>query len=269
MSRPRAAAARGNARRIQTCVEARVIRSAPLVMLACAFAAVDCQQHGTPRTVGSTPEAEELSREAETEAMVRDQLEARGIRDTRVLDAMRTVPRHRFVAEGFRRYAYSDMPLPIGRGQTISQPYVVAFMAEALQLRGDERVLEVGSGSGYAAAVLSLLAAEVYGIELERMLYDRSIVTIRDLGYPNVHLRCADGFHGWPEKAPFQAIVLSCAAETIPKPLWEQLAEGGRLLHPREGEDDFQELVLVTKTPVGPREKRLVPVRFVPMRRAP
>jgi protein-L-isoaspartate(D-aspartate) O-methyltransferase len=201
--------------------------------------------------------------------MVRDQLQAREIRDTRVLDAMRAVPRHRFVSERFRRYAYSDTPLPIGRGQTISQPYVVAFMAEALQLRGDERVLEVGSGSGYAAAVLSLLGSEVYGIELEQELYDRSVVTIHELGYLNVHLRWGDGFRGWPEKAPFDAIVLSCAAETIPEPLWEQLVEGGRFLYPRGSAEDIQELVLVTKTREGAREKRLVPVRFVPMRRPP
>jgi protein-L-isoaspartate(D-aspartate) O-methyltransferase len=201
--------------------------------------------------------------------MVREQLEARGIRDPRVLDAMRRVPRHRFVAESLARRAYSDTPLPIGRGQTISQPYIVAFMAEALALEGDERVLEVGSGSGYAAAVLSLLASEVYGIELEQELHARSAVTVRELGYPNVRLRAGDGFLGWPEEAPFDAIVLSCAAEAIPAPLWEQLAEGGRLIYPRGSADDVQELVLVTKAREGPQEKRLAPVRFVPMRRAP
>ena len=199
--------------------------------------------------------------------MVREQLEAREIRDRRVLDAMRTVPRHRFVSEAFQPHAYSDTPLPIGRGQTISQPYVVAFTAEALQLRGNERVLEVGSGSGYAAAVLSLLGAEVYGIELEPELHDRSVVTIRELGYTNVHLRCGDGFRGWPEKAPFDAIVLSCAAEAIPEPLWNQLAEGGRLLYPKGPAGGLQELVLVIKTRDGPRETRLAPARFVPMRR--
>jgi protein-L-isoaspartate(D-aspartate) O-methyltransferase len=201
--------------------------------------------------------------------MVRDQLERRDIRDPRVLEAMRSVPRHRFVAESLQPLAYEDSPLPIGRGQTISQPYIVAFMAQALQLRGKERVLEVGSGSGYAAAVLSLLAAEVYGIELEQELYDRSAVTIRALGYPNVFLRAGDGFKGWPERAPFDAVILSCAAEEIPRPLWEQLADGGRLIYPRGPDGGFQELVLVAKTRDGPRERRLVPVRFVPMRRAP
>lgn len=201
--------------------------------------------------------------------MVREQLQGREIRDRRVLDAMRKVPRHRFVSEVLQSHAYSDRPLPIGRGQTISQPYIVAFMAEALQLRGNERVLEVGSGSGYAAAVLSLLGAEVYGIELEQELYDRSVLTIGELGYSNVHLRWGDGFRGWPEKAPFDAIVLSCAADAIPEPLWDQLAEGGRLLYPKGTADTVQELVLVTKTREGSRETRLVPVRFVPMRRRP
>jgi protein-L-isoaspartate(D-aspartate) O-methyltransferase len=200
-------------------------------------------------------------------AMVREQLQDIG--DRRVLDAMRTVPRHRFVPEALQPYAYADTPLPIGRGQTISQPYIVAFMAEALQLRRDDRVLEVGSGSGYAAAVISLLAAEVYGIELEQELYDRSVVTIGEVGYPNVHLRSGDGFRGWPEKAPFDAILLSCAAEAVPEPLWDQLAEGGRLLYPRGTSNAVQELVLVTKTAKGPSEKRLAPVRFVPMRRQP
>jgi protein-L-isoaspartate(D-aspartate) O-methyltransferase len=201
--------------------------------------------------------------------MVKDQLEARGIRDARVLEAMRTVPRDRFVPEPYRRDAYADTALPIGRGQTISQPYVVAFTAEALQLRGGERVLEVGSGSGYAAAVLSRLASQVYGIELEQELYERSVVTLRELGRANVQLRQGDGFRGWPEKAPFDAIVLSCAAEQIPPPLWEQLADGGRLLYPKGRAGTVQELVRVTKRREGPQEETLAPVQFVPLRRAP
>jgi len=205
--------------------------------------------------------------ERDREAMVREQIAARGVRNPRVLDAMRTVPRHRFVSEALRDEAYSDRPLPIGRGQTISQPYVVAYMADALRLRAGERVLEVGSGSGYAAAVLSLLAAEVYGIELERELYEKSVAAVAGLGYRNVHLRHGDGFHGWPEKAPFDAILLSCAAPEIPGPLWDQLRVGGRFLYPRGTEDGPQDLVLVEKTPKGPRVQRLEPVRFVPMRR--
>jgi protein-L-isoaspartate(D-aspartate) O-methyltransferase len=206
-------------------------------------------------------------RGAERAGMVRDQLQRRDIADRRVLDAMRVVPRHRFVPRDLQPDAYEDTPLPIGRGQTISQPYIVAFMAQALQLRGHERVLEVGSGSGYAAAVLSRLAAEVYGIELERELYERSLVPIRELGYANVHLRHGDGFGGWPEKAPFQAIVLSAAIEAIPGPLWAQLAEGGRLVYPKGSANGLQELVRVTKVRGAAREERLAPVRFVPMRR--
>jgi protein-L-isoaspartate(D-aspartate) O-methyltransferase len=240
------------------------LRSAILTLVACA-AVAGCQERtasaGVPSPRG-TPSADALR-----EAMVREQLEDREIRDARVLDAMRTVPRHRFVPEAYRGDAYADRPLPIGRGQTISQPYMVAFMAEALRLRGRERVLEVGSGSGYAAAVLSLLSSRVYGIELEKELHDRSTAVIRELGYSNVELRWGDGFRGWPEKAPFDAIVLSCAVEAVPEPLLEQLAVGGRLLYPKGSADEVQVLVLVTNTPKGLREERLAPVRFVPLRR--
>jgi protein-L-isoaspartate(D-aspartate) O-methyltransferase len=245
-----------------------VTRAKPLVSLACALAVAGCRE-GPAQAVASTRAQQAQPLEAEREAMVREQLQARGIRDVRVLDAMRRVPRHRFVPAELARLAYSDRPLPIGRGQTISQPYVVAFMAEALRLRGGERILEVGSGSGYAAAVLSLLGAAVHGIELEQELYERSAVTTRELGYANVHLRAGDGFRGWPEEAPFDAIVVSCAVEALPGPLWEQLAEGGRIVYPRGSAHEVQELVVVTKTAAGPREQLLAPVRFVPMRRAP
>jgi protein-L-isoaspartate(D-aspartate) O-methyltransferase len=201
--------------------------------------------------------------------MIERQLVARGIRDPRVLDAMRTVPRHEFVPDEIRVRAYEDGPLPIGRGQTISQPFIVAYMAEALALREGERVLEVGSGSGYAAAVLSLLAADVYAIELEKELHARSVATLARLGYRNVHLRHGDGFLGWPEAAPFDAILMSCAAEEIPGPLWDQLREGGRFLYPKGLAGGYQELVIVTKTAKGPVARRLEPVLFVPMRRAP
>jgi protein-L-isoaspartate(D-aspartate) O-methyltransferase len=242
---------------------------ASAVLLALPLAAARAAWAAAPPSAPAAPTPAEAidARAAEREAMVREQLAARGIRDSRVLDAMRAVPRHRFVPESQRAAAYADRPLPIGRGQTISQPYVVAFMAEALQLRGGERVLEVGSGSGYAAAVLGRLAAEVHGIELERELHERSVAALRGLGVANVHLRAGDGFAGWPEEAPFDAIVLSCAAESIPEPLWAQLADGGRLVYPRGAADEVQELVVVTKTREGPRERRLAPVRFVPLRR--
>jgi protein-L-isoaspartate(D-aspartate) O-methyltransferase len=200
--------------------------------------------------------------------MIERQLVRRGIRDPRVLEAMRKVPRHEFVPERLRASAYDDGPLPIGNGQTISQPYIVAYMAEALALRGDERVLEVGSGSGYAAAVLSHVAGEVHGIELEADLHARSAATLARLGYQNVHLRHGDGFQGWKEAAPFDAILMSCAAEEVPGPLWDQLRDGGRLLYPQGPAGGFQELVIVTRSGGERVVRRLEPVRFVPMRRA-
>jgi protein-L-isoaspartate(D-aspartate) O-methyltransferase len=200
-------------------------------------------------------------------AMVREQLAARGIQDARVLAAMGAVPRHRFVPEGFRPRAYGDHPLPIGAGQTISQPFVVAFMVETLRLKTTDRVLEVGSGSGYVLAVLARLAGDVRGIELEPELCARSRETLASLGLPEVSVRCGNGFGGWPEAAPFDAILLSCAAPRIPEPLWQQLKVGGRLVAP-VGEDS-QELVCLTKSPAGREEKRLLPVRFVPMRQVP
>jgi protein-L-isoaspartate(D-aspartate) O-methyltransferase len=217
-----------------------------------------------PSDHGST-----ASPESERKRMVTEQLAARGIRDGRVLAAMAAVPRERFVPPTWRANAYDDAPLPIGRGQTISQPYVVAFMAQALALRGGERVLEVGSGSGYAAAVLARVAAEVYGIEIEPELHERSVATLKELGYSNVHLRRGDGFLGWPELAPFDAIVLSCAIEELPAPLWAQLAMGGRVVYPKGSAGAVQSLVVVTKTPGGPREEHLAPVQFVPLRRGP
>jgi protein-L-isoaspartate(D-aspartate) O-methyltransferase len=209
------------------------------------------------------------SEEEARRVMIERQLVRRGIRDPRVLEAMRRVPRHEFVPDDLRAIAYEDGPLPIGSGQTISQPFIVAYMAEVLGLRGNERVLEVGSGSGYAAAVLSLLAADVYGIELEGELHARSVATLERLGYQNVHLRHGDGFKGWKEAAPFDAILMSCAAEAIPGPLWDQLREGGRFLYPEGPPGGPQELVLVTRTGGKPVVRRLEAVRFVPMRRAP
>ncbi|MBI4912124.1 MAG: protein-L-isoaspartate(D-aspartate) O-methyltransferase [Acidobacteria bacterium] len=199
--------------------------------------------------------------------MVRDQIAARGIRDRRVLEAMASVPRHEFVLAPFRDSAYEDRPLPIGRGQTISQPYIVARMAEALELKGKERLLEVGSGSGYAAAVFGRLAAEVYGIELEPELNDRAVKVLASLGVRNVHLRAGDGFQGWPAQAPFDAIVLSCAAPELPAPLWEQLRMGGVAVMPEGEAGRVQRLVRIRKTIQGPRKEVLELVAFVPLRR--
>jgi protein-L-isoaspartate(D-aspartate) O-methyltransferase len=199
--------------------------------------------------------------------MVRAQIEARGVRDPRVLEAMRTVPRHLFVGPEGVSQAHADTPLPIGHGQTISQPYIVAAMAEALELTGSERVLEVGSGCGYMAAVLSRLALEVFGVELEPELHDRAVRTLSRVGCSNVSLRCGDGAQGWPEHAPFDAIVLSCAAAGIPAEPWLQLAMGGRIILPMGAPLAAQDLILVLKTPRGSRITRMMPVSFVPLRK--
>lgn len=195
--------------------------------------------------------------------MVREQIAARGITDSRVLEAMREVPRHAFVPEPLRDRAYADRPLPIGHDQTISQPYVVAFMTQALELAPDARVLEVGTGSGYQAAVLAEVAGEVYSVEIVPELARRARATLGELGYEHVHLRTGDGYRGWPEHAPFDAIVVTAAADHVPPPLVEQLAPGGRLVMPVG--DLFQTLLRLTKTPDGVEREELEAVRFVPM----
>jgi protein-L-isoaspartate(D-aspartate) O-methyltransferase len=195
--------------------------------------------------------------------MVSTQIEARGVTDSRVLAAMREVPRHEFVPESMREEAYRDQPLPIGHGQTISQPYVVAVMSELAQLEPGQRVLEVGTGSGYQAAVLAELAAEVYTIEILEPLASAAARTLRRLGCESVRSRHGDGYRGWPEAAPFDAIVVTAAAPRVPPALLEQLRIGGRLVIP-VGERS-QELEVHTRTPQGVEVRRVLPVRFVPM----
>jgi len=197
------------------------------------------------------------------ERMVADQIQARGVTDPRVLAAMRTVPRHRFVPEQLRPQAYEDHPLPIGQGQTISQPYIVGLMSELLQLQGDERVLEVGTGSGYQAAVLAELAKEVYSVEILEPLARRASATLRELGYAGANVRAGDGYLGWPEAAPFDAIIVTAAPDHIPQPLVDQLKIGGRLVIPVGG--SAQELLLCVKTAQGLLRKSIIPVRFVPL----
>jgi len=195
--------------------------------------------------------------------MVTDQIEGRGIKDARTLAALRKVPRHLFVPPAETADAYSDRPLPIGHGQTISQPYIVAFMTEALGLTGGETVLEVGAGSGYQAAVLAEIAAEVYTIEIVEPLAREAQERLARLGYRNVHVRAGDGYQGWPEAAPFDAVIVTAAAPRIPEPLKQQLKDGGRLVLPVGDED--QELVILTRKGELFEERRALPVRFVPM----
>jgi len=203
--------------------------------------------------------------EKERKVMVVEQIEERGIKDKRVLEVMERVPRHEFVPEEYRAFAYEDSPLPIGEGQTISQPYIVALMTECLNLEGEEKVLEVGTGSGYQAAILSELAKEVYTIEIVGPLAERAEELLKNLGYRNVKVRCGDGYLGWEEYAPFDGIIVTCAPEHIPQPLIDQLAEGGRMVIP-VGETQFpQVLKLVEKREGKVTMRNVVPVRFVPM----
>ncbi len=200
---------------------------------------------------------------AERERMVEIQIRARGVQDERVLQAMLKVPRHSFVPPDVRSYAYGDEPLPIGEGQTISQPYIVAYMTEALELRGDERVLEIGTGSGYQTAVLAELAREVYTIEIVSSLSQQAQETLRQLGYQNVFFRVGDGSLGWREFAPYDAIIVTAAPRSVPKALEEQLKISGKMIIPVGIE--YQELVLVERKKKGFSRKKLLPVRFVPL----
>jgi protein-L-isoaspartate(D-aspartate) O-methyltransferase len=200
------------------------------------------------------------------QAMVSEQLAGRGIRDARVLDAMRAVPREAFVPEYLRGSAYDDSPLPIGSGQTISQPHVVAYMIEALNVKAQEKVLEVGAGSGYAAAVLGQIAAQVYAVERIRELADRASATLAALGYDNVQVRHGDGTRGWPEQAPFDAIAVAAGTGEVPEPLRQQLKEGGRLIIPVGRTAHFQQLKRITRVSRDEYEEEdLISVRFVPL----
>ena len=202
-------------------------------------------------------------RQSERDHMVKAQLLTRGISDQAVIRAMRAVPRHEFVPVEDAAEAYDDHPLPIGYGQTISQPYIVAYMTEALRLSERERVLEIGTGSGYQAAVLAQLGVRVFTIEIVEELAERARQTFDRLGVPHVTSRAGDGYQGWPEQAPFDAIILTAAPEHIPQPLLDQLAPGGRMILPLG--KTLQKLIILTNTPAGIQRKELLPVAFVPM----
>lgn len=197
------------------------------------------------------------------EGMLTQQIEGRGVRDKAVLQAMRKVPRHEFVPPELAAQAYRDRPLPIGHDQTISQPYIVAFMTELASVGNGDRVLEIGTGSGYQAAVLAEQGAEVYTIEIVEALGLQAQKTLHRLGYHQIQTRIGDGYRGWPEAGPFDAIVVTAAPSTVPEPLKQQLKVGGRLVIPVG--DDRQELLVITREREGHLEKRVLPVRFVPM----
>lgn len=200
--------------------------------------------------------------------MVEEQIAYRGVRDKRVLEAMESVPRHLFIPEEARSYSYYDQPVPIGYGQTISQPYIVAFMTELLQTGNNDVILEVGTGSGYQAAVLARLVKQVYSIEIIKDLGEEARQRLKQLGYANIEVMIGDGYKGWAEHAPFDAIIVTAAAEHIPQPLIDQLKAGGRMVIPVGGIYAVQDLMLITKDASSKVVKEsIIPVRFVPLLR--
>ncbi len=201
------------------------------------------------------------------EAMVRDQIESRGVKDRATLAAMRKTPRHLFVPPDEIKNAYDDNPLPIGYGQTISQPYIVAYMTEIVNPKPEHTVLEIGTGSGYQAAVISEIVKEVYTIEIIDALAKQAIARLKNLNYKNIHINSGDGYYGWKEQAPFDAIIVTAAAEHIPPPLIEQLKEGGRMIIPVGTPFMVQQLMLVEKKNGKIKTSSMMPVRFVPFKR--
>jgi protein-L-isoaspartate(D-aspartate) O-methyltransferase len=234
-------------------------------MLLPTFSAGSCARDSTMAILNGSqqPSPEEQRFLRLREQMVRDQLQARDVKDHRVLAAMRKVPRHRFVTRETIDSSYDDCALPLMLGQTISQPYIVGYMTQALLLRGNERVLEIGTGSGYQAAVLAELAAEVYSIEILPELARRSEAILDQMGYKNVRIRTGDGYQGWPEFAPFDCIVVTAAPDHVPQPLIDQLSPGGRMIVPVGRYE--QDLILIEKGERGITRRSTIPVRFVPM----
>ncbi|MGD9162073.1 MAG: protein-L-isoaspartate(D-aspartate) O-methyltransferase [Desulfobacteraceae bacterium] len=202
--------------------------------------------------------------EAQRNRMVKEQVIARGINDARVIRAMQRIERHLFVPAEYIQMAYRDGPLPIGYGQTISQPYIVAFMTDILKLKSDDRVLEIGTGSGYQAAVLAEICNSVFSIEVVPQLRERASSLLKKLGYDNILIKTGDGYKGWKEHAPFDAIIVTCSPTHIPKPLEEQLSEGGRMIIP-VGERYIQQMVYLIKKDGKLHQEKVLPVSFVPM----
>jgi protein-L-isoaspartate(D-aspartate) O-methyltransferase len=252
----------------------RVFRILPLLIAVGCGSPPGCKHPPGPTSSDSGKKKQEVKesmeqngggREQERLAMVATQIKARGVKDEQVLEAMRTVPRHIFVPESHQDQAYEDHPLPIGQGQTISQPYIVAVMSEAMELTGEEKVLEVGTGSGYQAAVLSHLCKEVHTIEIVEELAARSKKTLADHGYDNVTVYAGDGYAGLPDEAPFDAIMITAAPPKVPEPLKQQLTVGGRLVLPVG--TTYQSLIRIRRTAedAWKREEVLSAVIFVPM----
>lgn len=215
-------------------------------------------------SIAATSYGQKTDYEIERNTMVENDIKARGIKNEKVLEAMRSVPRHLFVPKRYRKLAYADRPLPIGHSQTISQPYIVALMTALVNPKEDTRVLEIGTGSGYQAAVLAEICDTVYSIEIIPDLGKSARKRLHSNGYDNVKVKIGDGYQGWPKYAPFDAIIVTAAPHNVPKPLKEQLAEGGRMIIP-VGSDMNQELYLIKKKDGEITEQDVIPVRFVPM----
>jgi protein-L-isoaspartate(D-aspartate) O-methyltransferase len=230
------------------------MRSVAQSLIVAAIAASGCGQKAPPVSDFA----------AQRQQMVQQQLMTRGINDQRVLAAMAKVPREEFVPPDSRAASYEDGPLPIGYAQTISQPYMVAFMTEQLRLKPSDRVLEVGTGSGYQVAILAELVSEIYSIEIVEPLAKNAEATLQRLGYKNVHLKIGDGYKGWPETAPFDAIIVTCAPDKVPQPLVDQLKDDGRMVIP-VGDRFAQQLYLLEKKNGQLKQSATLPVRFVPM----
>jgi protein-L-isoaspartate(D-aspartate) O-methyltransferase len=224
-------------------------------LIAAAFAVAACGPQAAPVSDFA----------GERHQMVQQQLKARGVSDPRVLAAMNKVRRDEFVPPNLKESSYADRPLPIGYSQTISQPYIVAFMTEQVHPSPTDRVLEIGTGSGYQAAILAELAAEVYTIEIIEPLAKTAEATLQRLGYKNVHVKAGDGYKGWPEYAPFDAVIVTCAPDHVPQPLIDQLKEGGRMIIPVGSGLGFQQLHLLEKKNGKLQRRAVLPVRFVPM----
>ena len=244
-----------------------MVRSILILLLYFSLLYLTACSHKAPSTV-TIPQAETSGEptpdfDQQRLQMVEQQIRGRGITDPKVFDAMSRVPRHRFVASALSQAAYSDRPLPIGYGQTISQPYIVAYMTEAANITPEEIVLEVGTGSGYQAAVLGEIARAVYSIEIIPGLAENARQTLSELGYENVQVRAGDGYQGWPEQAPFDAILVTAAPDHVPQPLVDQLALNGKMVIPVG--DWFQDMRVITKTEAGILETSTLPVQFVPM----
>jgi len=244
------------------------MRLSNLALLFCvtSLTALDCASEPASQSPAVAAQNAATARDSfalERDAMVDQQIRARGIEDAAVLKAMRKVPRHQFVPPEVRRMAYNDHPLPIGSGQTISQPYIVAYMTEAAEISPREKVLEIGTGSGYQAAILGEVAREVYTIEIIPELAESARKTLAELGYANVHTKAGNGYLGWPEHAPFDAILVTAAPDEIPQALVDQLALGGRMVVP-VGEI-VQNMMIIERTRNGVIERQTIPVRFVPM----